>query len=86
MAHCIGMHIMDYKNMAMNLFTEEDDLSDLIVIDNTFMAHKMFTEGNNPDSQILPLTRPGNDSFGPIPTRRKTNDTGSIINLNNVKL
>lgn len=85
-AHCIGMHIMDYKNMSMNLFTEENDLSDLIVIDNTFMVHKMFTEGNDPDSQILPLTRPGNDSYGPIPTPRRANDTGSIINLNNVKL
>ena len=81
-----GLHAMDYKNMSMNLFTEENDISDLVVIDNTFMVHKMFTEGTQPDSQILPMTRPGNQSYGPIPTARIANDTGSIINLNNVKL
>ena len=81
-----GLHAMDYKNMSMNLFTEENDLNDLIVIDNTFMVHKMFTEGPQPDSQILPLTLPGNQNYGPIPTARIANDTGSIINLNNVKL
>ena len=50
------------------------------------MVHKMFTEGPQPDSQILPLTLPGNQNYGPIPTARIANDTGSIINLNNVKL
>ena len=77
-----SQNLLNYKNLSFNLFTNSNNVNKIRVHQNTFDAHKLFKGDSKDYGRSAETTR----NLGIYPLIRQSNDLGSKVRLNKVKL